>query len=275
MILSSHHVHTQFCDGKSTAEDMVLSALDHGFSSIGFSSHAKQHFDPPAAMSVESEAAYIAEINRLRDIYGSRIRIWLGTELDFFSCADTCKFEYFLGAVHYMPTKDGFSAVDSSFEDTKKLIDTHYRGDGVAMACDYYKLYAACIRARRPAIAAHIDLVRKYNKNGLLFDESSSLYKQAALDALTAVKESGAILEVNTGAMARIHTLTPYPDTFLLQQWHDMDGEVILGSDCHNAPDIMAAYPNAISLMMSCGYKKARVLGTGAELFEETDLCQI
>ena len=75
MILSSPHVHTQFCDGSSTAEEMVLSALTHGCRSLGFSSHARQNFAFQSAMSPEAETAYITEVRRLQQAYSDKIRI--------------------------------------------------------------------------------------------------------------------------------------------------------------------------------------------------------
>ena len=41
MIKENFHTHTQFCDGKSTAEEMLLSAIDKGFSALGFSGHSQ------------------------------------------------------------------------------------------------------------------------------------------------------------------------------------------------------------------------------------------
>ena len=34
------HSHTTFCDGKNSAEEMVVSAIDHGFDVFGFSDTA-------------------------------------------------------------------------------------------------------------------------------------------------------------------------------------------------------------------------------------------
>jgi putative transport protein len=73
MMLSSPHVHTQFCDGKTPAEDMVLAAMDLGFASIGFSSHAKQRYDHRYAMDDERERNYIAEIRRLQKKYEGKL----------------------------------------------------------------------------------------------------------------------------------------------------------------------------------------------------------
>ena len=202
MILSSPHVHTQFCDGRSTAQEQVRSALAHGFQSLGFSSHARQCFHPGACMTPENEQAYIAEIRRLQATYAGQIRIWLGTELDLYACADTAPYDYFIGSVHYLPAKDGFCAVDGDGAALRRFVEAEYAGDGVAMACDYYRSYAALMRCRRPLIGGHFDLVRKNNGQYHLFDESDPRYRAAALDALRAARECGVVLEVNTGGMA-------------------------------------------------------------------------
>ena len=39
MIRQNLHTHCTYCDGKNTLEEMVLAAIDKGFSSLGFSSH--------------------------------------------------------------------------------------------------------------------------------------------------------------------------------------------------------------------------------------------
>ena len=36
---TNYHMHTTFCDGKNTPEEMVQEALARGFTTIGFSSH--------------------------------------------------------------------------------------------------------------------------------------------------------------------------------------------------------------------------------------------
>ena len=44
-MLTNYHTHTTFCDGKSTVEEIVLSALAKGFDAIGFSGHGFTTFD--------------------------------------------------------------------------------------------------------------------------------------------------------------------------------------------------------------------------------------
>ena len=54
-VLSSAHVHTTYCDGKTPAPLMARAALEKGFVSLGFSSHAPQRFDPGYCVDTEKE----------------------------------------------------------------------------------------------------------------------------------------------------------------------------------------------------------------------------
>ena len=66
-MLSNLHTHTLFCDGKSSAEEVVLSAIKKGFSSIGFSGHGYTNFDLTYCM--KDMDAYIKKILRLKKKY--------------------------------------------------------------------------------------------------------------------------------------------------------------------------------------------------------------
>ena len=51
MINTNFHTHTTFCDGKDTPEQMVLAAIQKGFSALGFSGHAYFVLDEEISMS--------------------------------------------------------------------------------------------------------------------------------------------------------------------------------------------------------------------------------
>jgi len=103
--------------------------------------------------------------------------------------------------------------------------------------------------------------VRKNNAVLKLYDEESPAYRRLALDALSALRDTGALLEVNTGAMARGYLKTPYPAPFLLQAWKEWGGEVIINSDCHDARYLDWGYQEAEALLRSLGYDSAVRLG--------------
>lgn len=267
--LSSPHVHTQFCDGKSTAEKMVLSALEKGFVSLGFTSHAKQDFDHFYSMDEEREALYLAEIRRLQKAYGSKIRIWLGMERDVLSYADRAAYDYVLGSVHYLDCPDGSRLpVDAPPQMVKEGIDKFFGGDGLAFTKAYYERLGQYIRSYKPDIIGHFDLPMKNNQQGELFDADSPAYMLAAADAMEEAVTGCSMLEINTGAIARYGVTQPYPGLKLLAYWKKLGGEVILSSDCHFAPDLDAGYAQGAAHIRQAGYKKAAFLGRQKDLFE-------
>ena len=267
---SSAHVHTQFCDGRNTAEEMVQSALRFGFVSLGFSSHAPQPFD--ARYSIEHEAPYRGEILRLKEKYRARIPLYLGMERDLYSFADPKDYDYFIGSVHYLPNEEERCPVDGAPEPLQKYTDTCCGGDGLKTARRYYSMLAQYVQALPPSIIGHFDLIRKNNPRLRLFDEESPAYRRIALDALDAVRHTGALLEVNTGGMARGYLPCPYPAMFLLKAWREWGGRVILNSDCHQAPLIAFAFDEAEAYIRAAGFKAAVRLGSGKEKWEEYGL---
>ena len=43
----SIHTHTKFCDGRNSVEEMVLSAIEQGFSDFYYSAHHRDLFTDP------------------------------------------------------------------------------------------------------------------------------------------------------------------------------------------------------------------------------------
>ena len=72
-MLANYHTHSTFCDGKSTPEEMVLAAMERGFSALGFSGHGYTPFDLHSCMS--DTRGYISEIKRLKEKYKNKIQI--------------------------------------------------------------------------------------------------------------------------------------------------------------------------------------------------------
>ena len=62
------HTHTNLCDGKNSAEDMVKSAIDKGLKAIGFSGHSFTEFDRSYCMSKTNSKIYESVITELKEI---------------------------------------------------------------------------------------------------------------------------------------------------------------------------------------------------------------
>ena len=268
MFLSNVHTHTTYVDGRSTAREMVEAALAGGLRSLGFSEHLEFRTSN-CTLTPENAPVYRAEIRALRDEYAGRIRIWLGAERDAFSDVDGSEYEYLIGSAHHLDRGGRRITVDGNGDTLNDDVQAIFGGDGIAYAEAYYDTLADSIVRERPQVIGHLDLVRKWNRRYRFFDTADPAYRRVVRAALDRMIASGALLEVNTGAMARGYLDTPYPDLFALEHWHALGGGVIIGTDCHQAAKITYGMEDARKLCLAAGYTAAWALGEGEVLFEE------
>ncbi len=272
-VLSNAHTHTIFCDGKNTAEEMVLSAIENGFVSLGFSGHSFVYPDDGYTMKPEAEKAYIAEIRRLKEKYKDRIAIHLGLELDYYSHIDLSPYEYWIGSVHHYedPETGKRYAYDWKAEHFGEMLKEAFGGDPIRLAKTYYRDVTAHIISSQAHIIGHFNLITKFNKQGHFIDEDDPAYKRVAGEALLDCAATGAICELNTGAISRGYTDEPYPNVWMLKLLAEHHYPIIITSDCHQKDRLTAAFPEAEELAKACGFKSVMRLGRDS-LFEEVPL---
>lgn len=272
MKLSNPHTHSVFCDGKNTPEEMAAAAAKLGFVSLGFSGHAPQRKVEEDSCGIKDEAKYRAAVRAAAEKH-DQMRIHLGIELDYYGVCERPEYEYILGSVHYLVKDEFCYAVDGKRPEIEAGINHLFGGNAIEAARAYYRAEAEMCEALKPEIAAHFDLFTKNNEDGTLIDIEDKRYQAAALEALEAVKACGALLEVNTGAMARGYRTTPYPAPFILKRWKELGGRVIFGSDCHNKDFLTHGLNDAVELMRSAGFKSiVRLGGFGEAQFVEEEL---
>ncbi len=256
-LLVNFHTHTTFCDGASTPEEVVLSAMERGFSAIGFSGHVLTPFDLSYCM--RDMEGYIAEINRLKEKYRGRIRIYLGIEEDALSLADRSRYEYLIGSCHYCYVNGTYYSVDSGPDYRDRLLQA-CGGDPLRMAEEYYRTFCDYIRARKPDIVGHFDLITKYEEQGgsLLF--SNPEYNRMAERYLAEAMRKDLIFEINTGAMLRGIRTTPYPAENLLRVLRKGDANIILSSDSHDAATLDGYLEEMRRYLLDLGFRRAYML---------------
>lgn len=265
--LSNIHTHTTLCDGKNTPEEMVAAAIRLGFTDLGFSAHSPAPYDP-GCPGVQSESEYRNKIAGLRDEYRGKIEILCGLETDTYAPTDAGNYDYIIGSNHFLPVENGvYVAVDGDRDLLAATLNERYGNDGIAMAKEYYALQYQGICQQRPDVVGHFDLIKKYNREGSLFDEESAAYQTLARSALDAVlevlDEYGGMLEVNTGAMTRMLRDDPYPSLFLLQHAAKRNARVIITSDCHKESALNAYFDVAQELLKKAGFARMMVLKNG------------
>ena len=64
-------------------QDFVVEAIKEGFTHYGFSPHSPVPIESPCNMSLDDVPAYLAEVDRLRNIYGDRIKLYAAMEIDY------------------------------------------------------------------------------------------------------------------------------------------------------------------------------------------------
>lgn len=237
MTLSPFHTHCTFCDGKNTAEEMVLEAIRLGCPEIGFSSHSYMAHESRWGMPRDVEAKYKTEVLKLRDKYSDKIKIFLGIEYDWYSDFDISDYDYIIGSVHYIKKGDYFIPLDETAQHHKNAIAEFYDGDADALAEEYYSMVARLPEKTGCDIIAHFDLITKFNEREEIYKETSR-YKASAIKACNSLKNKNVVFEINTGAISRGYRTTPYPANFILDELIFQESPLIITPDAHSAESI-------------------------------------
>lgn len=266
-IKSNVHTHSTWCDGENTTRQMARAAIELGFTDLGFSSHSPTAFDKTCP-GIGDETGYRREIALLKEEYAGRLGILCGVELDRYAPVDRAQYDYVIGSNHYLPPVDGrYLAVDNTLELLQREIADRYAGHAMAMVGDYYRSVVAMAEEQKPDIVGHFDLVTKYNRGGIMFDEELPAYRQAALEALDAVIDTiggyGGMLELNTGAFARGLRDVPYPAPFLLRHAAQRKANMIITGDSHSTRALNAGFDVAVELLAQAGFTRIMALQGG------------
>ena len=252
---ANYHTHSTFCDGNDTAEDMLLSALDKGFRHLGFSGH----MDPSIHMDWD---AYTAEVLRLREVYGDRIDILLGVELDTISdpsCAPGA--EYIVGSTHFIDVDGGRQhTIDHKAEITQELCRDLFGGDWYAMSRAYYETESKVVANTNCDFIGHFDLITRFNDQLHTLDETSEAYLGPAMECMEYLVSTGTPFEINCGAINRGRKAEPYPRPELLRFLHDLGGEIFINSDAHDAPLVDGCFDVAIARAIQAGFTHVNIL---------------
>lgn len=260
MRFSSLHCHTTFSDGKASAEEMVRAAVAKGFDAIGFSDHGPITVDCACNMRAEDFAAYRDEVRRLQTLFRGQIDVLFGLECDWLkgiqpmSFYDAFETDYRIGSVHFLCFDGEAAAVDFSAESQERMVMSQFNGDWEAFVLDYYRNVEAMTAAGGFEILGHLDLVRKFNEGGRLYDEKAAAFNTAVARILEAAADNRIAVEVNTGAVGRGWRSSPYPAFWILKECRRRHLPVVLNSDAHTPDGLDAFYPQALDLLREAGY---------------------
>ncbi len=251
VMLTNFHMHTTFCDGKNTAEEMVIAALEKGFSSIGFSGHGYTEFDLRYCM--KDQIGYEKEIRRLKEKYAKEIQIYLGIEEDAHAPVDRRGLDYIIGSSHYMCVDGKCHPLDSNYEYFSTCLAL-FGGDALKLAESYYRHFCEYIAWRKPDVIGHFDLMTKFDETKEDLYLHNEKYWDIAKKYLLEALKNDCIFEVNTGLMIRGFRSMPCPHEKILYWISKNGGRVTLSSDSHNSLTISDYFPEMRKLLKEIGF---------------------
>lgn len=251
-MLTNYHTHTSFCDGKNTPEEVVLRAIEKGFSAIGFSGHGYTPFDLEYCM--KDIDGYIKEISRLKEKYSKEIEVFCGIEEDAFSYVKRDDFDYIIGSSHYIRVDGKYYPVDSSDDTFEKCLEVS-DSDPLKLAENYFSSFVSYILERKPDIVGHFDLITKYDEVDTELFLNNPEYLKLAEKYISKAAEADVIFEMNSGAISRGLRKTPYLSENLLYILKSKGSKMILSSDSHSIDTLDFYFEEMKCILKDIGFQ--------------------
>ncbi len=266
----NYHTHSIYCDGKNTPREIIETAIEKNFESIGFSSHSPTFDGNGFSILHNNVEKYAAEIKSLKQEYADQIEILLSLEFDYIpgfskpmhQMAQQHGFDYILGSVHLVPNGKVASPSDLWFTDGSDIaiydkgIDNFFEGDIKKAVKAFYHQTNEMLEYDNPTIIGHFDKIKMNNQNRF-FTETEHWYQQLVLETIELIKEKETIVEVNTRGIYRKRCADFFPAVNWLQILKKLNVPVTISTDAHFAKDLDNLWDEAEKILISLGYKRA------------------
>jgi len=268
------HTHSIYDDGRDTIDEMVLSAIDKGFTVLGFSGHSFNHPLDEGSMSESATEKYIQDVKTAKEKYKDQIEIVLGIEQDSLSDINREDYEYVIGSLHYLIKESQKVPVDYSEEKFEEILNDLYQGDIEAMILDYCDQFEQMIEKGSFEILGHIDLITKYNENEKYFSFDHPMYLQKMKSLIQKAADKGIVFEMNSGAISRGYRTEAYPAQNLLKMIRQANGKLCINTDCHNRDHLDCNIAKCIERAKEAGFTELMHWNseTGKLVSEDIDL---
>lgn len=267
-MLTNYHSHSNYCDGSSALEDYIIEAINLGFTSYGFSSHAPLPFSCQWAMPENQIQDYLRRIDYLKLKWKDELSIWKSLEIDYFPEFDSerreklkqLKLDYTIGSVHFLDCfPDGTPwAIDDSNRKFQIGLEEIFHGDIKKVVKKYYQYIRKMVREEQFTIIGHLDKIKMHNKYFPYFDEQDEWYKEEIENTLNTIKISSSIIEVNTRGWYKGKSTDLYPSEWILQEIAKKEIPIVLNSDAHMPSEINLGFDFALEKLEKIGFKNLK-----------------
>ena len=265
-LVSIHGGHSgQFCNhADDSLEQVIQSYIEKNFTWVGITEHippVSDRFLYPEEIRAGLDAKkmyrrfeqYVLTCRQLQDRYRSQIQLFVGCELEFYDGAaafirqllDRFAFDYVVGSVHHVENI-GF---DHSTGLYRQAVDK--TGSLENLYCAYFDAQLEMIRAFKPQVVGHFDLIRifdnEYKKRLALPSVAGRVQRNLAL-----IKDLNLTLDLNVRALSK-GAKEPYPTRSILEQAVSMKIAIVPGDDSHGAKTAGLNIDAAIRILADMG----------------------
>lgn len=225
--MKNYHTHTRRCQHAiDSEEDYILSAIQSGYTELGFSDHTPWIYDSSFHPTMRMEAYeiddYVSTLLKLKEKYKNQISIKIGLECEYFE--------------KYM---DGLRNMLKQYPIDYIILGHHYDGSdetgiyfGHPLTKSQLSQYVdSCIKAMGTGLysyVAHPDLAR--------YDTSDPFYKQEMLRLCIKAKEMNLPLEFN---LLGYKTHRHYPNDTFFKIAREVGNRIIIGTDAHESQSLL------------------------------------
>ncbi|KAI9152067.1 putative histidinol-phosphatase [Paramyrothecium foliicola] len=275
MAFTMHSHSGQFCPGhaKDQLEEVIKYAISVGYKTMGLTEHMPRYHerdlypeeldDPQASLQVlpERHAAYLVEAQRLQKLYAPQLHILIGFEAEFIRpefgplvrdlFAESPALDYFIGSVHHVHS----IPIDYDAATYASAVAASARATEEGLFEDYYDLQYEMLRALKPRIVGHFDLIRLMSSQpGRDLREWAGVWDRVKRN-LALVREQGGMLECNTSAL-RKGLDEPYPCRLIAEEWLNLGGKFTMSDDSHGIAQVSTNYARALTFLESLGIQE-------------------
>lgn len=262
-MFADYHVHTEFSDDSVyPMKTVIRDAIAMGMNEICLTDHVDygvkidwdcgkqiQYRNGEPLANVDYPR-YMSEIDRMKRLYGNKIRIKTGLEFgiqkhtipDFQRLFERYAFDFIILSIHQVENQE-FWTQDFQRGRSQKEYQQRYYEEMLAVVRDY-KDYS---------VLGHMDLIARYDLAGVYPFEK---VRPVIEDILRIVIADGKGIEVNTSSH-RYGLTDTMPSANILKLYRDMGGRIItIGSDSHKPEHLGAYIRETQALLKSLGYKQ-------------------
>ncbi|CAN3372956.1 hypothetical protein DIURU_002846 [Diutina rugosa] len=279
-MVHSHHTHSgqYVAHAIDSLDDMVALAHLKGFTTFCLTEHMPRlvYLYPEEIdrdYTIDSLFAtfeeYLVHATRLKEQYRGKMQVLVGFEVegtntDHLALANKIRqnpsVDMCVGSVHFV------EEIPIDFD--RELWEEACRKCGGVrqLYLRYFETQHAMLKAVKPEVVGHFDLIRLYTKEGEAptdLKQWPEVWQQIQTN-IDLINLQGGLIELNSSAI-RKGWLTPYPQNDVAEEVKRREGRFCLSDDCHSLKQVGLNYGPVIDYAKAIGIEYLYELGPNRE----------